>query len=61
MENRLKQILPDIVNGRDPLSDDFRALATNLVGPTYGQLYAFCCAVCARAANSILGSEETDV
>ena len=61
MEERLKQILPDIVNGRDPLSGDFRAISTNLVGPTYGELYAFCCAVCVRAANGILGSAETDV
>lgn len=60
MEERLKQILPDIVNGRDPLSGDFRAISTNLVGPTYRELYGFCCAVCARAANGILGSAETD-
>ena len=61
MENRLKQILPDIVNGHDPLFSDFRMIATNVVGPTYGQLYNFCCAVCTRAANCILGSEDTDI
>lgn len=61
IEAKLKQILPDIVNGHDPLSDDFRAIAANVVGPTYGQLYNFCCAVCVRATNYILGSEETDV
>lgn len=61
VEARLKQILPDVVNGRDPLSVDFRAISTNVVGPTYGELYDFCCAVCVRAANSILGSAETDV
>ena len=35
MENRLKQLLPDIVNGHDPLFDDFKAISACLVSPTY--------------------------